>query len=112
MLEADLTEGDLANSHLPSEVLYMLKNVRSVLGCRRGGGAAELGAHLTSCIPPPPPHPTGCWATSRSRSSWSSADIWSSSGSARGTTSSGQASRMPVSTWYRMGCWSSVCRGR
>lgn len=32
VLEADLTEGDLANSHLPSEVLYMLKNVRSVLG--------------------------------------------------------------------------------
>lgn len=30
VLEADLTEGDLANSHLPSEVLYMLKNVRSV----------------------------------------------------------------------------------
>ncbi|EHB05245.1 Neuropathy target esterase [Heterocephalus glaber] len=29
VLEADLTEGDLANSHLPSEVLYMLKNVRS-----------------------------------------------------------------------------------
>lgn len=28
VLEADLTEGDLANSHLPSEVLYMLKNVR------------------------------------------------------------------------------------
>lgn len=53
VLEADLTEGDLANSHLPSEVLYMLKNVRSVLGCRRRGVAAELGAHLT-CIPPPP----------------------------------------------------------
>lgn len=34
VLEADLTEGDLANSHLPSEVLYMLKNVRSVLGYR------------------------------------------------------------------------------
>ena len=41
VLEADLTEGDLANSHLPSEVLYMLKNVRSVSGCRQG--AAELG---------------------------------------------------------------------
>lgn len=41
VLEADLTEGDLANSHLPSEVLYMLKNVRSVSRCRRG--AAELG---------------------------------------------------------------------
>lgn len=36
VLEADLTEGDLANSHLPSEVLYMLKNVRSVSRCRRG----------------------------------------------------------------------------
>lgn len=36
MLEADLTEGDLANSHLPSEVLYMLKNVRSVSGYRLG----------------------------------------------------------------------------
>lgn len=43
MLEADLTEGDLANSHLPSEVLYMLKNVRSVLGCRRGGGLQSWG---------------------------------------------------------------------
>lgn len=36
VLEADLTEGDLANSHLPSEVLYMLKNVRSVSERRLG----------------------------------------------------------------------------
>lgn len=28
VLEADLTEFDVASSHLPSEVLYMLKNVR------------------------------------------------------------------------------------
>lgn len=28
VLEADLTEFDVATSHLPSEVLYMLKNVR------------------------------------------------------------------------------------
>lgn len=28
VLEADLTAFDVANSHLPSEVLYMLKNVR------------------------------------------------------------------------------------
>lgn len=46
MLEADLTEGDLANSHLPSEVLYMLKNVRSVSGYRQGRCRAR--ADLTS----------------------------------------------------------------
>lgn len=110
MLEADLTEGDLANSHLPSEVLYMLKNVRSVSGCRRG--AAELGGRPDR-LPPSFPlrRATGCWATSRSHSSWSSAATWSSRGSARGTMSSGRASRMPASTWCRMGCWSSVCLG-
>ncbi|KAF5929382.1 hypothetical protein HPG69_013678 [Diceros bicornis minor] len=57
VLEADLTEGDLANSHLPSEVLYMLKNVRSVSGFRWGAaelGAAELGPDLTACFPPSP----------------------------------------------------------
>lgn len=52
MLEADLTEGDLANSHLPSEVLYMLKNVRSVSGyrwgCRRAGDSSDL--HSSSSI--------------------------------------------------------------
>ena len=48
MLEADLTEGDLANSHLPSEVLYMLKNVRSVSGCRQGH--CQAGANLTSYL--------------------------------------------------------------
>jgi hypothetical protein len=57
VLEADLTEGDLANSHLPSEVLYMLKNVRSVLGAWAvwGGRPAEQEGSLTSCIPPLPP---------------------------------------------------------
>lgn len=55
MLEADLTEGDLANSHLPSEVLYMLKNVRSVLGCRRGGGCRAGGSpDLLHSSPSPP----------------------------------------------------------
>lgn len=41
VLEADLTEGDLANSHLPSEVLYMLKNVRSVSEHRLGEPGAD-----------------------------------------------------------------------
>ncbi|OWK50135.1 Neuropathy target esterase [Lonchura striata] len=38
VLEADLTEFDVASSHLPSEVLYMLKNVR--------------GPTVASCPPP------------------------------------------------------------
>ncbi|KAB0400630.1 hypothetical protein E2I00_013672, partial [Balaenoptera physalus] len=42
---ADLTEGDLANSHLPSEVLYMLKNVR-VLGHFEKPLFLELCRHM------------------------------------------------------------------
>uniref|UniRef100_A0A2K6V5J6 lysophospholipase n=1 Tax=Saimiri boliviensis boliviensis TaxID=39432 RepID=A0A2K6V5J6_SAIBB len=45
VLEADLTEGDLANSHLPSEVLYMLKNVR-VLGHFEKPLFLELCRHM------------------------------------------------------------------
>uniref|UniRef100_A0A8C9KK63 Patatin like phospholipase domain containing 6 n=1 Tax=Panthera tigris altaica TaxID=74533 RepID=A0A8C9KK63_PANTA len=68
VLEADLTEGDLANSHLPSEVLYMLKNVR-VLGhfenrrsevhyvCRPGQPDASIyvvqDGLLELCLPGP-----------------------------------------------------------
>ncbi|XP_016890611.1 neuropathy target esterase isoform X1 [Cynoglossus semilaevis] len=45
VLEADLTEFDVATSHLPSEVLYMLKNVR-VLGHFQKSLFLELCQHM------------------------------------------------------------------
>uniref|UniRef100_H3CZ06 lysophospholipase n=1 Tax=Tetraodon nigroviridis TaxID=99883 RepID=H3CZ06_TETNG len=45
VLEADLTEFDVATSHLPSEVLYMLKNVR-VLGHFEKPLFLELCKHM------------------------------------------------------------------
>lgn len=101
VLEADLTEFDVANSHLPSEVLYMLKNVRWVT--QRDYSITQTGliscsTHVSSGLS----LTVACWVTLRSPSSWSFANTWSFCSSSKGSMSSGRASLTAASMWFRM----------
>ncbi len=110
LLEADLTEFDMQNSHLPSEVLYMLKNVRLV-PCH-----AILHNKKTHKIQAPMDWQcyseanvlgsvcfSGFWVILRSLCSWNCVGTWCLCNCSKGKDYSAQVTLMTASLWCRMG---------